>query len=102
MYSTVCMYVSIEHNFIFKYLNKRKHLEYIILLTDIDTCDQFIWHPLGHQFHFMDWIENALDGAKHGGKAQAEEHDEEQHSPDLRAWHLYHSLSEHNKCQAST
>ena len=43
-----------------------------------------------------------MNASKHGGQAQVEEHDEEQHGPDLRARHLYHRFGEHNEHQAGT
>lgn len=47
------------------------------------TCYDLIRDPLGQYFKVFEGCQDSLNIAKHGGEAQAEEHDEEQNGPDL-------------------
>ena len=66
------------------------------------TCEKPPGHPLWDHVQFQEGVKDAFQVSEHAGEAQAEEHDEEQHGPDLGARHLYHRLGEHNERQAGT
>lgn len=51
------------------------------------TYHGLVGHPRRHHFEVFEGRQDALNVAEHGGEAEEEEHDEEQHGPDLRAWH---------------
>lgn len=51
------------------------------------TYHGLVGQPRRHHFEVFEGRQDALDVAEHGGEAEEEEHDEEQHGPDLRAWH---------------
>lgn len=63
------------------------------------TTEELSGHPLGDHVEVEQRREDSFQVAKHGREPQAEEHDEEEHRPHLRARHLDHSLSEHYEGQ---
>lgn len=66
------------------------------------TCEGFFWPSLGEDVQVLQRHHDPLDAAKHGGKSETEEHNEEQHCPQRRNGHFGDGLSEHNEGQTST
>lgn len=61
------------------------------------TCDDLLGHPGWHHVQVQQRGQDSLQTSKHGGQTQAEQHDEEEHRPHLRAWHVDHGFGEHDE-----
>lgn len=63
------------------------------------TCENLLRNALWNQMKVQQRGQDPLHISKHWRKAKTEEHNKEEHSPDLGTWHLYYCLSEHNESQ---
>lgn len=63
------------------------------------TTENFFGTASRQQFEVLQRNHNSLDVTKHSGEAEAEEHDEEEDSPERRNRHLDDGFCEHDEGQ---
>lgn len=63
------------------------------------TTENFLRPASRQQSEVLQRNHNSLDVAEHSGEAKAEEHDEEEDSPQRRNRHLDDGFCEHDECQ---